>query len=399
MNILLTGSWVRTAYVAAESLAKAGWEVFVCGSNFLSMTRFSRFIQGFDLVSNPFKEPEQYVKELAQIVKQREIDVLLPVHEDALSIQTYRHYFPENLIIACASEKELLIVLDKYEIIKIAEAAQVGVPQTYAPYSIAEVDFLAKTLGFPLIIKTRRGNSGKGVFRVNSAQEAVNKYQEVIENFSLTSTQMPILQQYLEGSLYGGCFLAKEGEVKACFIEHYLRCKEEGFGTSVLRKPCVFPLLEDYTKKMAQKLKWTGIGHFDFIVNAEKTSAYLIEMNPRFWGALNLAVKNGYDFPRGLITMLTSDEPDNESFQPVTVPISSLWIAGEMIAGVAEFRSGKSMALLMSLKRILFPGRACKYDDFRWHDPLPLLVELAHYGSSFISSGGKINPVYTEMMH
>jgi hypothetical protein len=38
------------------------------------------------------------------------------------------------------------------------------------------------------------------------------------------------------------------------------------------------------------------------------------------------------------------------------------------------------------------------YDDFRWHDPLPLLMELTHYGSSFLASGENLNPVAAEMM-
>jgi len=62
-----------------------------------------------------------------------------------------------------------------------------------------------------------------------------------------------------------------------------LRCKEAGFGTSVLRRePCEFPLLHDYTQRMAKALNWRGIGHFDFIVDSQLSSAYLIEMNPRF---------------------------------------------------------------------------------------------------------------------
>ena len=398
MRILVTYGWCRTAYIAAESLCRAGFEVYTCGSTDLSMARFSRFVRGFDRVPDPFKEPEQYVTEISAIVKRRNIEILLPIHEDALAIQTYREILPENLLIACPPRSEISRVLDKYEIIKIADSAQVAVPKTVAPATIAEVDSLAQQLGFPLIIKTRRGNSGKGVFRVNSAEETRQKYSEIVKNFGLANNQLPILQEYIEGSVFGSCFLADRGEVKACFLERYLRCKEGGFGTSIWRERCEFPLLHDYTKKMAKMLNWTGIGHFDFMVNPQLSSAYLIEMNPRFWGALNLAVQNGFDFPKGLITMLTKGEPDADSFKPLLHPVASQWIVGEIIAGVAEFRRGKWLAPLASAGRILFSDRPRTYDDFRWHDPLPLLVEIAHYGSSFLASGGEINPVVAEMM-
>lgn len=398
MKILVTYGWCRTAYIAAESLCRAGFEVYACGSTALSMVRVSRFVRGFDRVPDPFKEPEQYVTEISAIVKRRNIDVLLPVHEDALAIQTYREILPENLLIACPPRTELVRVLDKYEIIKIAASAKVAVPKTLAPANLIELESCAQELGFPLIIKTRRGNSGKGVFRVNSLEETRQKYREVVDNFGLANNQLPILQEYAEGSVFGSCFLAKDGEVKACFVERYLRCKEAGFGTSVLREPCEFPLLHDYTQRMAKALNWTGIGHFDFIVDSQLSSAYLIEMNPRFWGALNLAVQNGFDFPRGLVTMLTKGEPDSDCFKPLLQPLASLWIVGEIIAGVAEFRTGKGLAPLASAGRILFSDRPRTYDDFRWHDPLPLLMELTHYGSSFLASGGNLNPVATEMM-
>ncbi|MEG4106144.1 hypothetical protein [Microcoleus sp. S13_C5] len=173
--------------------------------------------------------------------------------------------------------------------------------------------------------------------------------------------------------------------------------KEAGFGTSVLREPCELPLLHDYTQKMAKALNWKGIGHFDFIVDSQLSGAYLIEMNPGFWRALNLAVQNGFNFPRGLVTMLTKGDPDSDCFKHLLQSVASLSI-GEIIAGVAEFRTGKGLAPLGSAGRILFGDRPRTYDDFRWHDPLPLLMELTHYGNSFLALGGNLNPVAAEMM-
>jgi glutathione synthase/RimK-type ligase-like ATP-grasp enzyme len=189
--------------------------------------RVSRFVRGFDRVPDLFKEPEQYLTEISAIVKRRNIDVLLPVHEDALAIQTYRQLLPENLLIACPPRTQLVRVLDKYEIIKIAASAKVAVPKTLAPAHLIELESCAQELGFPLIIKTRRGNSGKGVFRVNSLEETRQKYREVVDNFGLANNQLPILQEYAEGSVFGSCFLAKDGEVKACFVNATCAAKKQ----------------------------------------------------------------------------------------------------------------------------------------------------------------------------
>ncbi len=190
----------------------------------------------------------------------------------------------------------------------------------------------------------------------------------------MANNQLPILQEYLEGSVFGSCFLAKDGEVKACFVERYLPCKEAGFGTRVLREPCELPLLHDYTQRMAKALNCTGIGRFDFIVDSQLSSTYLIEMNPRFWGARNLAVQNGFDFPRGLVTMLIKGEPDSDCFKLLLQPVASLWIVGEIIAGVAKFYTGKNLAPRASAGRILH--------RFRLHlnnNKSKLFVETAIY--------------------
>lgn len=62
MRILVTYGWCGTAYIAAESLCRAGFEVYACSSTALSMVRVSRFVRGFDRVPNQFKEPEQLVE-------------------------------------------------------------------------------------------------------------------------------------------------------------------------------------------------------------------------------------------------------------------------------------------------------------------------------------------------
>ncbi len=398
LRVLITYGWCRTAYAVAESLSRANFRVWACGPSQLSMTRYSRFVRGFDLAPDPFSSPEEYVNQLAKIVARRRIDLLLPVHEDALVIQTYRNRLPSTLIVASPPREDLAKVLDKMEIIQVADSAGVDFPRTIVPTSLAEAEEYARRANFPLLIKTRRGNSGKGVFPVGSPEEASRILAEVISRFNLSDDHMPLLQERIEGGLYGSCFLAKQGDLLACFTEHYLRCKGNGFGTSVVREPCDWSLLIGHTRRMVRALNWTGLGHFDFIADAQRSRAFLIEMNPRFWGALRMAICNGYDFPRALLTMLIDGTPHPESFSPVTKPIKGVWVAGEMIAVASELRRGDLLAPFKSLARFILASGSTRYDDFRLSDPLPLFAELAYYASQFITSGGDTNPVSTGMI-
>jgi predicted ATP-grasp superfamily ATP-dependent carboligase len=152
----------------------------------------------------------------------------------------------------------------------------------------------------------------------------------------------------------------------------------------VLRERCDSPLLEEAAAKIVRELKWTGVGQLDFIAKADMTEPYLLEMNPRWWGALNLAVVNGFDFPLGLVTMLLDGQPVSSAFCEGVPRRKSLWIVGELMACRAELMQGKLYSPFSSLWRILFPGRDCAYDDFSWRDPLPLLFEVVHYFERFL---------------
>ena len=397
-RILVTYGWCRTAYAVAESLAKAGYAVYGCDDSRWNMLSCSRHVRGFDVVSSPFRSPRRFVEDLAAVIKKRGIDILLPVHEDALPISRFRELLPKSTIVIAPPLEELERANDKLEIARAAEKAGVPVPRTFGPATAAEAVDAARVLDGPLILKTRRGNSGKGVIFVKSPAETAGLWAGMIGRFRLPKGREPIIQEYIEGDLYGSCFLAAEGRVKAVFSERYLRSKAGKFGTSVIREPVDWPLLADYAGRIARELRWTGIGHLDFVGRRETDRAWLLEMNPRFWGALNLAIQNGYDFPLGLVTQFERGEPDPAAFSRMPRATESIWILGEIIAGLNETVRRSPAAILSSLGRIIFPGRAAGYDDFRWGDPLVLAAEMAQYLSRFWKSGFSTNPIDEEMM-
>ena len=398
VRILVTYGWCRTAYVVAESLARAGYEVYGCDDSRWNMLSCSRHVCGSDVVSNPFRDPEQYVKDIAGIVRKRGIDILLPVHEDALAIRRFGGLLPDGLMLISPGLEALLVAADKLAMVRVAERAGVPVPRTFSPASSIEAGAAAAALGGPSILKTRRGNSGKGVLLVDSPTEVPSAWDGMVRRFGLPAGREPIIQEFIEGELYGSCFLASRGTVKAVFLEKYLRWKEGKFGTSVLREPLDWPLLADHTRRIVKELSWTGIGHLDFVGSRNEDRAWLLEMNPRFWGAVNMAVQNGYDFPRGLVTMWMNGEPDAQAFSPRTTATRSLWMMGGVIAVIQNKGLSAAASLVPSLARALLPGQGVVFDDFRWGDPLAFVAEAGQYLIRFLRSGMSMNPVEEEML-
>jgi biotin carboxylase len=237
-----------------------------------------------------------------------DVDVIIPVHEDALVLRRFESLLPPNIVLACPTLAQLERTLDKSRFLELAESCGVPIPLTRRPTTLDEVHREASAFPGRIVVKSRTGNSGRGVAVVPDANAAAAVVSEVVSGS--TDVEWPLLQHYVAGQVHGSCFLASRGRVLSCFTERYLRCKEGGFGTSVYRESCESPSLVRHTKSLVEALGWTGIGHFDFIVPADGGEPRLLEMNPRPWGALKLAVAHGYNFPVAFARQSLGEPPE-----------------------------------------------------------------------------------------
>lgn len=397
-RVLVTYGWCRTAYAAVKSLARRGYRVFSCSGHAPAMCAWSRFSAGSARVADPFSCPEDFVGDVARLAEQWRIDVVLPGHEDALPLRRQQHRLPPSLVLACPELDALELGVDKGRVTRAAIAAGVPVPDTRFPTSVDEAVAAGEELGFPVVVKLRRSNSGKGVALATSPESLRATLEGRFARFLGSAGAYPIVQRFVDGPVVGGCFLARQGEAAAVFLERYLRCKDGRFGTSVLREPLDRAPLAEQVRALVRHLGWTGLGHFDFIEDP-RGGDVLLEMNPRLWGALELACVNGYDFPAALVGLTLGEEDLTTYFAPSRGRQKrSLWIVGELIATVNELRAGRWSAPLAAAARAVKGWRGTRYDDLVWHDPLPLLAEAWCYAALFVRSGGDTNPEVEAML-
>jgi len=393
-RVLVTYGWCRTAYLAVRSLSRGGYRVYTCSGHAPSMSGWSRFSRGSAAVADPFAAPEEFSKDVGRLVQRWSIDVVLPGHEDALALRQFEHHLPEGVQIACPLREQLERAVDKAEVTRAALAASVPVPASRFPASVDEAVADAESIGFPIVAKLRRSNSGKGVAAAGSTDDLVGILTGRFASFCSSPIRFPILQELLPGQVVGACFLAEKGRVVAVFAERYVRCKDGRFGTSVFREPLRWPRLDEHVAAMVAQLSWTGIGHFDFIEDAGRDEAFLLEMNPRLWGAVNLAYVNGFDFPAALVAQTRGEGNLGRFFaSDYGRELRSIWLVGEMIGAVNRWQAGERLGparTAWDLARVLPRSR---FDDFVWHDPLALVAEGCCYTKLFIRSGGDTNPV------
>lgn len=389
----VTFGWCRSAYAVVWSLGQQGINLHVGDASPLAMSRFSRYCKSFTKLPDFFIQPERYFQQICKALKKTGAKVLLPCHEDVGLFSRRRDELPSDVLMALPKEQTYSLAEDKFDCIEFASKHGCPTPFTVKVNSLSELQDLAESVDLPVVIKTRAGNSAKGVCIVHSRGELCEKFRGLIQTFQLRRDRWPIIQEFLPGDAAGVCVLYDHGRCIANFAERYLRCKEPGkFGTSTLRETFENQELISHALAVMDKLEWHGVAHLDFVADKEGDFK-LIEINPRLWGALALSVFSGINFPYlWYLNAIGSCEPDLPELQ--TRKIKCRWVVGDCVAFLGLIKQAK---ILDSLKLIM-PEKKCYHDDFIIFDPLPFLFEVFDYFIKFAKAAGSTKPVRGNMI-
>jgi predicted ATP-grasp superfamily ATP-dependent carboligase len=334
------------------------------------------------------------VDDIVDVMERTGATVLIPGHEENLAIARLRERFPARIRIPLADADVLIRSANKWHVVGLAAAAGVAVPNTFKADSRSELKSHLAARSYPAIVKTQFGNSAKGVAVVENPRDAVKHFDRFVRTYGLAPEAWPIVQDFVRGDPYGVCMLYNRGALRAAFCERYLRCKDGHSGTSVFRESVDCPELVGEARKLMDSLEWHGVVHLDFLYDHASGRYGLLEVNPRFWGALDLAVRAGVDFPWLLYRMAV--DGDVSAVTSYRLGVRSRWIVGELLHLTNHLRRGRigsAIAAMSAMAR----ARADGCDDFRRSDPLPLLFELLYYGNRFLMTGA-VNPTEAGMI-
>jgi len=348
-------------------------------------------------VRDPFEEPKAFVENVAALVRRWRIDAIFPGHEDAIPLQRLAGRLPAGVTIVSPPGPALVRAVDKGEMTRRAIEAGLTVPFTAFPDSVEAVEAEAERIGYPVVLKLRRSNGGKGVLVAEDRYDVRAAFDGPWAGLVDQPGQEPIVQRFVPGAVVGACFLAVEGTPIAVYGERYLRTKDVGFGTSTYRSPEPSAALREATTKLIQALGWTGIGHMDFLEETGTGQLHFLELNPRPWGAIHLAYVNGFDFPAAAVAQALGEE-DLERYFPRDQnhgALHSLWLVGEGIRLASQLASQRGRTHARPhhpTQQGHVAWRVTRPDGFLWHDPGAFLAECACYLGMYVRTRGDVNP-------
>jgi predicted ATP-grasp superfamily ATP-dependent carboligase len=369
-SVLVTDGHFRKALAVVRSLGRRGVPVTVGERTFLNTSFFSKYCAKRLVYPSPRRFPNQFIEFLLKEVKKNRYDYLFPMEEETLlltakyhsEISTYTHLLISDL-------KQIEFVRDKRNLIQFAETHGIPIPKTHYLPPTQSLPPWGGREGLGYVIKPRISSGSFGIAYVKKEEDLIASYQRVHERYPL-----PMIQEWIPdgGGVYGlSALLDEASNIKAAFVHKKLRMYPVQGGPSTLREGVEHPQIMELGLSLLKSLNWVGIGMVEFKVDPRDGIPKLMEVNPRFWGSLQLAIVSGVDFPYLLLKMARG-----ESFDPVlhyTVGKRCRWLLlGDLLH---FFDNPNRFHLHPSFFQFFDPNTS--YDIISKDDPFPLMGSVA----------------------
>jgi predicted ATP-grasp superfamily ATP-dependent carboligase len=364
-RVLITdGHWAKTL-AATRSLGRRGIRVTVGESTAIATTFFSRYCDRRLVYPSPQAFPEAFIEALVRELKQRHYTMVLPMEENTtLLLARYREILEPLTFLPLTDFDSLDRARRKDEVLKLAARLGVPAPATVFFRHPEEVREQLDRLPIPAVIKPRLGSGSTGIVYVRRREDLWAAYQK-----AHGQAPLPLIQEYIPegGAAVGASFLFDRlHRPVAHFVHKRLRQYPLTGGPSTLRESIADPVVQELGERMLTALQWFGVAMVEFRYDPRDGLPKLMEINPRFWGSLPLAVYAGVDFPH-LIFRLAQ---------------------GQTLPGPREYALGKRCRWILPGDLLHFfknprrfhldPGffrffeKNTAHDFFSWSDPGPV---------------------------
>jgi predicted ATP-grasp superfamily ATP-dependent carboligase len=389
-TVLVTDGEQRATLATVRALGQAGYDVRVCSARRRSLAGVSRWCRAHAQVPDALTDPASFRGAVEDLVTRWGVAVLLPVTEQALRALLPARFGDRGVRVPFPAADVFRRISDKARLLEAASALGLAVPSQRVLHRPEDTRGLSRaSLRFPLVVKPARSvtEGDGGPIKLNVGYAA--NWPELEHHLApLPLEAYPILlQQRVVGPGIGIFLLIWDGEILATFAHRRLREKPPSGGVSVYREATAAdPGLVAQAAGLLHHFGWQGLAMVEFKVDAATRTPYLMEVNARLWGSLQLAIDAGVDFPRLLVACALGERP-----APVTAyrsGVRSRWWWGDVDHLIARLsHSNADLALppdapsrgraVLDFLRLWRPGD--RNEILRLSDPRPFLQETVDW--------------------
>lgn len=379
--ILVLDAAQRSALAVTRALGKLeNFTVITAESSPSALAATSKYSSQYLQSPSASDEPELYLQWIKGVTADSSYSLVVPVTEITSQLLLMHSDQLPDVRLPFADYPTVISLADKYRLLEQAKAAGVPVPDFQLFATSASLN--PQMLTYPCVIKP-------SLSRIYTSEGWISTSVKILhdeKDLQVALKTMPYLAQYpfmvqsfIPGTGAGVFCLYNRGQPVTFFAHKRLREKPPQGGVSVLSESiAVDPTLKTYAQKLLDHAHWHGVAMVEFRVTPEGLP-YLMEVNTRFWGSLQLSIDAGINFP----ALLVQSELGVTTKTPEEYRIGQRlrWLLGDVDSLYLYLKGNYTIA--QKLKRTLqffIPSIwRTKHEINRFEDFQPAIFELKTY--------------------
>lgn len=277
-----------------------------------SSARHSRHV-ATNWVVPPASGPGVAAELLLRALEQTKADVLLPVDQEAIRFaHACRLRLPARTRLAPGPAMAALDRADdKQALAVLLEELRIPCPRTVAITVGSDPRDALRELRFPVLLKPTRLSGGRGIRQFDTLSDLVDhvgRHQPLAD--------ASIVQEYQPGLDLGCNVLCQSGRILAHTLQRSFlppaRPYQMPAGIEFVRDDAILAMVA----RLVRALDWSGVANIDLRYEESTGTAYVLEINPRFWGSLLGSLAVGVNFPELACRVALGQELPELEYRP-----------------------------------------------------------------------------------
>lgn len=300
MKVLISDENYKNSLGIVRHLGQMGVHVSVLARSPNSLVCRSRYCR--EVIPSRSETVESLVEAALNAVRERQFDLITPVsYALTLALAQRRHDFLPLTDLELVDSDTIELAANKLKMVELAESA--GVP---APKTMKATDALSCNvdLKFPVVVKPQKESPGHPPVRfarnLEELRAALSRQEGATLSFDCSNL---LVQEYIPGTGCGFFATYQKGACKRVFMHTRVREYPASGGVSTCAESFYDSKLERYGRRMLDALDWHGVAMVEFRRDSRDGEYKLMEVNPKFWGSVDLPLAAGADFPGDLCRM------------------------------------------------------------------------------------------------
>jgi predicted ATP-grasp superfamily ATP-dependent carboligase len=365
--VLLANDSYHSVLATVRALRAAGYAPWLAVNESGTYSARSRAKAGTVPVPDPRLDREGFVRGLAAAAAWLSVAAVLPAAEPHLLALAGREADFAGIPLGVPPRESVERATHKDLLTELAAEAGLHTPPTK---KIIRGDSEAVGLfGFPAIVKPLRSqiqNPDGTVVHHSSRYVTSERVREVLDGLPEGEG---LLQPYISGKLHSVSGVSWEGELVCALHQVSIRLWPlRTGGSSYAETVPPNPELERGIGRLMRALGWSGLFQAQF-VRTPGDEHYLIDLNPRTYGSLALAVAAGLNLPGIWLSLLLDRRPYVDGYR---IGVRFRNEEKDLRALARMLRNGERLGAL----RGFVPRRDTTHAIFSLRDPLPLLTSV-----------------------